>query len=104
MLIGSGRCLDIGAGTPTTPGMAIQMAPVCKRQITSPDNPARSLFIDNFELEDVILGWLLLIADRTFLGKHIGLFCDNNSAVNWATKMKTSKSIPAIRLLYFLDI
>eukprot|EP00957_Ditylum_brightwellii_P017807 1340339-Ditylum_brightwellii.AAC.1 len=37
-------------------------------------------------------------------GKHFGMFCDNTSAVNWAYKLRMSKSIPAAHLLCVLGI
>ena len=35
---------------------------------------------------------------------HIAIFCDNTSAVSWAAKLRTSKSIPAARLLRLLGL
>ena len=53
----------------------------------------------------MVLGWLILeylCPSLTFF--HIGMFCDNTSAVAWTKKMRTSKSIPAARLLRFLAL
>jgi hypothetical protein len=36
--------------------------------------------------------------------KHIGVFCDNTSAVSWAHKLRTSKSIVAGRLLRMIGM
>ena len=62
------------------------------------------LTINDLELAALILGWLALecIADLGF--KHVGMFCDNTSAVAWATKLRTSKSLAAARLLRFLGL
>ena len=61
--------------------------------------------INDLELAAMVLGWLLLeclCPSITFC--HIGMFCDNTSAVAWTKKMRTSKSIPAARLLRFLAL
>ena len=57
------------------------------------------------KLAAMVLGWLVLeylCPSLTFC--HIGMFCDNTSAVAWTKKMRTSKSIPAARLLRFLAL
>ena len=61
--------------------------------------------INDLELAAMVLGWLVLeYLCPSLAFCHIGMFCDNTSAVSWATKMRTSKSIPAARLLRFLAL
>jgi len=61
--------------------------------------------INNLEVVAMVLGWLVLeylCPLLTFC--HIGMFCDNTSAMAWTKKMRSSKSIPAARLLRFLAL
>ena len=63
------------------------------------------LTINDLELAAMVMGWLVLeylCSSLKFC--HVGTFCDNTSAVSWATKMRTSKSIAAARLLRFLSL
>ena len=68
-------------------------------------NPTGSITMNDLELAGVVLGWLVLehlVPDLRF--KHIGLNCDNSSAVSWANKYRTAKSIAAARLLRLLSL
>ena len=53
----------------------------------------------------MVLGWRVLEYVWEWLEfKHVGLFCNNTSAVAWAFKGNTSNSVVAGRLLHFLAI
>ena len=57
----------------------------------------------DLELAGMVLGWLILeLTINNLAFHHIGLFCDNTSAVAWTHKGSSSTSIPAARLLRFL--
>ena len=66
-------------------------------------NPKGRLIMNDMELAGVVLEWLVLeslIPDLIF--KSIGINCDNSTVVTWITKMRTSKSMVAARLLRLL--
>ena len=66
---------------------------------------AQKLTINDLELAGMVLGWLVLeYVAKDLNYKHIGSFCDNTSAVAWAHKGHTTTSIPAARLLRFLNL
>jgi hypothetical protein len=103
----------LGAGGVITPGLeAIQFWvwqyewPLdIQRELVAATNKGGKLTINDLELAGLVLGWLVLehvVADLTF--KHVGMFCDNTSAVAWAYKGSTSTSIAAARLLRLLSI
>ena len=61
--------------------------------------------MNDLELAGVVLGWLVLeklVPNLRF--KHVGMNCDNTSAVAWTNKFRTAKSIPAARLLRLLSL
>ena len=98
----------IGAGGVATPGLNSILHTVW--QLEWPEDIKEMMrkhiiTINDLELAAMVLGWLVLeylCSSLEFC--HIGMFCDNTSAVSWATKMRTSKSIPAARLLRFLAL
>jgi hypothetical protein len=103
----------LGAGGVITPGIQTIQPLVwnfewpedIKKSLLTDDNPDGSITINDLELAGMVLGWLVLEAtgwDLTF--KHVGLFCDNVSAVAWAHKGHTSKSTIAARLLRLLYV
>ena len=111
-LITTDAC-GLGAGGVITPGLApidhwvwkLEWPSEIKAQLITESNPSGSLTINDLELAGMVLGWLtleMLPIDLSF--KHIGLFCDNTSAVSWALKGSTSTSLPASRLLRFLAL
>ncbi len=76
-----------------------------QKNLCTSDNPTGTITMNDLELAGVVLGWLVLehlVPDLRF--KHIGLNCDNSSAVSWANKYRTAKSIPAARLLRLLSL
>ena len=76
-----------------------------RNSLQTNENPDGAITINDLELAGMVLGWLVLEHSNTDLTyKHIGLFCDNVSAVAWAHKGHTSKSIRAARLLRLLHI
>ena len=103
----------LGAGGVITPGLdAIQYwvwqfewPDDIKKELVTFENKTGKLTINDLELAALVLGWMVLeyvCNDLTF--KHIGMFCDNTSAVAWAYKGGTSRSIPAGRLLRLLSL
>ena len=61
--------------------------------------------MNNLELAGVILGWLVLeklVPNLRF--KHVGMNCDNSTAVSWSNKYRTAKSIQAAQLLRLLSL
>ena len=103
----------LGAGGVVTPGLdpskhwvwQLEWPEDIKRRLISLANPQGDITINDLELAGLVLGWLVLehVCDHlTF--KHVGMFCDNTSAVSWAFKGSTSTSIIAGRLLRFLAL
>ena len=69
------------------------------------ENPKGKITMNDLELAGVVLGWLVLeklVPDLRF--KHVGMNCDNTTAVSWTNKYRTAKSIPAARLLRLLSL
>ena len=69
------------------------------------ENPDGKITMNDLELAGVVLGWLVLeklVPNLRF--KHIGMNCDNSTAVSWSNKYRTAKSIPAARLLRLLSL
>eukprot|EP00957_Ditylum_brightwellii_P057332 4346368-Ditylum_brightwellii.AAC.1 len=78
----------------------IEWPPEVRTQIHSTSNPDCNIYINDLELAGTMLGWIILEWDQhSITNKHISMFCDNTSTVNWAAKLCTSKSIAAARLL-----
>eukprot|EP00957_Ditylum_brightwellii_P115641 8820854-Ditylum_brightwellii.AAC.1 len=76
-----------------------------KQRLITPDNKTGDITMNNLELAGLVLGWLVLELHTTTLKHHhAGMFCNNTSAVSWTFKMRTSKSIPATRLLRMLGL
>jgi hypothetical protein len=76
-----------------------------KRRILTPSNPTGDLTINDLELAGMIFGWLILESTLPDLKhQHVGIFCDNTSATQWAYKLRTSASMPAARLLRMLSM
>eukprot|EP00957_Ditylum_brightwellii_P045901 3481716-Ditylum_brightwellii.AAC.1 len=76
-----------------------------KQRLITTNNKTGDITLNNLELAGFVLGWLVLELHTTTLKHHhVGMFCDNTSAVSWAFKMRTSKSIPAARLLCMLGL
>ena len=103
----------LGAGGVITPGLDPIQCWVwqfpwpqdIQDRLVSEGDPTGDLTINDIELAGLVLGWLVLehvCPDLVF--KHIGMFCDNTSAVSWAFKGSTATSIPAGRLLRLLFI
>ena len=68
-------------------------------------NPKGNLTINDLELAGAVLNWLALEARGVHLSFcHVAMFCDNRSAVAWAFKLRTSRSVVAGRLLRLLGI
>ena len=77
-----------------------------KKRLVSSTNPNGDLTINDLELAGLVLNWLALECQKgiPLAYHHIGTFCDNTSAVSWAHKLRTSKSIVAGRLLRMLGL
>jgi hypothetical protein len=73
--------------------------------LVTDDNPNGSITINDLELAGAVLNWLALEHQQLNLKhKHVATFCDNTSAVAWAYKLRTSKSIVAGKLLRMLGL
>ena len=101
----------LGAGGVITPGLnpiqpwvwQYEWPPDIQQRLVTDNNPAGDLTINDLELAGMVLGWLVLeytCNDLTY--KHVGMFCDNTSAVSWAFKGSTATSLVAARLLRFM--
>jgi hypothetical protein len=77
-----------------------------KTRLVSSTNPKGDLTINDLELAGLVLNWLALECQKGLhlAYHHIGTFCDNTSAVSWANKLRTSKSLVAGRLLRLLGL
>lgn len=76
-----------------------------REKLITDKNPSGTLTINDLELAGIVLGWLIMeIAEENLEYSHIGMFCDNTSATSWASKGHSTKSIPAARLLRFLNL
>lgn len=103
----------LGAGGVITPGMdpfqywvwQYEWPLDIQKELITDKNRNGKLTINDLELAGLVLGWLVLeyvCADLQF--KHVGMFCDNTSAVSWAYKGHTTTSTVAGRLLRLLSI
>ena len=76
-----------------------------QQALITTDNPSGTITINDLELAALVAQYLALHHSNTPIGDcHLASFCDNTSAVAWATKMRTSKSVPAARLLRYLGL
>jgi hypothetical protein len=103
----------LGAGGVITPGLQpfphtvwqIQWPQYIQERLVTDDNPKGDISMNDLELAGIVLNFLALETMQPDLqNTHIGAYCDNTSAVSWATKLRTSKSIPAARLLRMLGL
>jgi hypothetical protein len=112
-IIGYNDACKTGVGGVLTPGL--QNFPYLVWQTKWPEdiqnrlvtdtNPHGDISMNDLELAGIVLNFLALeIATQDIKYMHIGLYCDNTSAVSWANKLRTSKSIPAARLLRMLGL
>ena len=103
----------LGAGGVITPGLDPMQYWVwqyawpedIQNELVTSTNRNGTITINDLELAGIVIGWLVLeyVCDDLVF-KHIGMFCDNTSAVAWAFKFTTSKSVIAGRLLRLLAI
>ena len=71
-----------------------------KQRILTPANQTGDLTINDLELAGMVFGWLILESTLPDLKhQHVGIFCDNTSATQWVSKLHTSASMRAARLL-----
>ena len=77
-----------------------------QNKLVSADNTAGSLSINDLELAGIIIAWLILerLQQSNLKHVHTGVFCDNDSTVNWITKKSTSTSTVAGHLLRALAL
>jgi len=67
--------------------------------------PTETITINDLELAVIVISMLVLENITTnLIFKHIGTYCNNTSAVSWANRLRTSKCIPAERLLRILGL
>jgi hypothetical protein len=111
--IGYSDSCGLGTGGVWTPGLShipftvwqYEWPQDIKDRLITDQNPSGDLTINDFELAGVVLNFLVLELSAVDLQwMHIGAFCDNFSAVSWASKMRTSKSIASARLLRMLGL
>ena len=102
-----------GAGGVILPGTATVQPIVWQHRwpddiisnLVTATNPTGTITINDLELAGLVLGWLVLeqsCDDLRF--HHVGMFCDNTSAVAWAFKGHSCKSVPAAKLLRLLSV
>ena len=94
-------------GTDTCPYIVWQLErPLeIQRRLVTDDNPNGDISINDLELAGIVINFIVLETIMPSLqNKHIGTYCDNTSAVSWANKLRTSKSIPAAWLLRLLGL
>jgi hypothetical protein len=112
-LLGYSDACKLGAGGVWSPGLEafqyivwqVEWPQDIRENLVTDDNPNGSLSINDLELAGIVLNFLALeIVAPSIKHKHVGTYCDNTSAVSWATKLRTSKSIPAARLLRMLGL
>lgn len=62
--------------------------------------------INDLELAGIIIAWLVLekVTEQELKHKHVGIFCDNITAVQWVYKRSTSTSTIAGHLLRALSL
>ena len=66
-------------------------------------NPHGTITMNDLELACIVLSWLVLeYLEKALEFCHVGIFCDNMTAVAWTHKLNTAKSIVAAKLLRFL--
>ena len=103
----------LGAGGIITPGLdpmqhwvwKFEWPQDIKDSLVSWSNKKGTLTINDLELAGIVLGWLVLEqVCKNLTYKHVGLFCDNTSAVSWTHRGSTSTSTVAGRLLRFLAL
>jgi len=103
----------VGAGGVITPGMdpfkhwvwQYKWPLDIQQELVLATNRTGKLTINDLELAGLVLGWLVLeYVSNDLMYKHIGLFCDNTSAVSWTYKGHTTTSLVAGRLLRLLAI
>ena len=83
----------------------VEFPPDIQEELCTRENPKGKITMNDLELAGVVLGWLVLeklVPDLRF--KHVGMNCDNSTAVSWTNKYRTAKSIPAARLLRLLSL
>jgi hypothetical protein len=112
--LGYSDSCGIGTGGVWTSGTS-PMAPILwhlewpediKSNLITFKNRTGTLTMNDLELAGAVLNWLVLECQPNInlTHRHIGIFCDNTSAVAWAHKLRTSKSIVAGRLLRMLGM
>jgi hypothetical protein len=73
--------------------------------LQSDTNPHGTITINDLELAGAVLNFLALECQKVNLKyHHIGIFCNNTSAVSWAYRLHTSASSIAAKLLRLLSL
>ena len=77
-----------------------------QKQFQSADNKEGTISINDLELAGVLLAWMILekLTSNNLKHAHVGIFCDNISSVEWATKQCTTTSVIAGHLLRVLAL
>eukprot|EP00957_Ditylum_brightwellii_P054093 4097383-Ditylum_brightwellii.AAC.1 len=67
----------------------IEWPDTVQQRIQTPANPTGDLMINDLELAGMVFGWLILESTLPDLKhQHVGIFCDNTSATQWAYKLR----------------
>jgi hypothetical protein len=113
--VGHSDACALGAGGVWTSGLKVIKKPfiwqvrwpddIINNLVTS-SNKNGTVSINDLELAGLVLNWLALEYNNSVPLEfhHVGVFCDNTSAVSWTNKMRTSTSIIAGRLLRILGL
>jgi hypothetical protein len=111
--IGYSDACKLGAGGAWCSGLKeispfiwqLEWPPDIQASLQTDSNPKGSITINDLELAGAVLNFLALECQRINLKfHHIGIFCDNTSAVSWAYKLRTSASTVAAKLLRLLSL
>ena len=111
--IGFSDACKLGAGGIWSPGTEscpyvvwkLEWPKDIQARLVTDDNPNGDISINDLELAGIVINFIVLeIIMPSLQYKHVGTYCDNTSAVSWANKLRTSRSIPAARLLRLLGL
>ena len=72
-----------------------------QQKLVSANNPKGTISINDLETAGILLAWLVLekITPTPLKYTHVGIHCDNDSAVNWIQRKSTTTSTIAGHLL-----
>ena len=81
----------------------LEWPPDIREALVTWSNPQGTITMNDLELAGIVISWLVLeYLEKALEFCHVGIFCDNTTAVAWSKKLNTAKSIVAAKLLRFL--